>query len=128
MQLVRPGIELLDTMKGRRIDEAAVEERFGVRPSQLLDLRALVGDPSDNIPGVKGIGEKGAAKLILEFGDLDRLLGRGRQHLGETSAREPDRARGGGEALARAVAPALRMCRSPPDGEGSSGASPIAAA
>jgi DNA polymerase I len=75
MQLVRPGVELLDTMKGRRIDEAAVEERFGVRPSQLLDLRALVGDPSDNIPGVKGIGEKGAAKLILEFGDLDRLLG-----------------------------------------------------
>ncbi len=74
MQLVRPGVELLDTMKGRRIDEAAVEERFGVGPSQLLDLRALVGDPSDNIPGVKGIGEKGAAKLILEFGDLDRLL------------------------------------------------------
>ncbi|MEZ4281713.1 MAG: DNA polymerase I [Myxococcota bacterium] len=74
MQLVRPGIELLDTMKGRRIDEAAVEERFGVRPPQLLDLRALVGDPSDNIPGVKGIGEKGAAKLLLEFGDLDRLL------------------------------------------------------
>ncbi len=74
MQLVRPGIELLDTMKGRRIDDAAVEERFGVRPPQLLDLRALVGDPSDNIPGVKGIGEKGAAKLLLEFGDLDRLL------------------------------------------------------
>lgn len=74
MQLVRPGVELLDTMKGRRIDEVAVEERFGVRPSQLLDLRALVGDPSDNIPGVKGIGEKGAAKLILEYGDLDRLL------------------------------------------------------
>lgn len=74
MQLVRPGVELLDTMKGRRIDEAAVTERFGVGPSQLLDLRALVGDPSDNIPGVKGIGEKGAAKLIQEFGDLDRLL------------------------------------------------------
>ncbi|MBK7950544.1 MAG: DNA polymerase I [Deltaproteobacteria bacterium] len=74
MQLVRPGVELLDTMKGRRIDEAAVEERFGVPPERLLDLRALVGDPSDNIPGVKGIGEKGAAKLILEFGDLDRLL------------------------------------------------------
>ncbi len=74
MQLVRPGIELLDTMKGRRIDEGAVEERFGVRPQQLLDLRALVGDPSDNIPGVKGIGEKGAAKLLLEYGDLDRLL------------------------------------------------------
>ena len=74
MQLVRPGVEMLDSGKGRRIDAAAVEERFGVPPSQLLDMRALVGDPSDNIPGVKGIGEKGAAKLIQEFGTLDRLL------------------------------------------------------
>jgi DNA polymerase-1 len=74
MQLIRPGVEMLDSAKGRRIDSAAVEERFGVPPSQLLDMRALVGDPSDNIPGVKGIGEKGAAKLIKEFGDLDRLL------------------------------------------------------
>ncbi|MEZ4289997.1 MAG: DNA polymerase I [Myxococcota bacterium] len=74
MQLVAPGIEMLDTMKGKRIDQASVEERFGVPPSQLLDLRALVGDPSDNIPGVKGIGEKGAAKLIQEYGSLDRLL------------------------------------------------------
>jgi DNA polymerase-1 len=74
MQLVRPGVEMLDSGKGRRIDSAAVEERFGVPPEQLLDVRALVGDPSDNIPGVKGIGEKGAAKLIQEFGSLDRLL------------------------------------------------------
>lgn len=74
MQLVRPGVELLDSGKGRRIDAAAVEARFGVPPSMLLDMRALVGDPSDNVPGVKGIGEKGAAKLILEFGSLDRLL------------------------------------------------------
>ncbi len=76
MQLVGPNVELLDSGKGRRIDESAVEERFGVPPSKLLDLRALVGDPSDNIPGVKGIGEKGAAKLILEFGSLDELLER----------------------------------------------------
>jgi DNA polymerase-1 len=74
MQLVRPGVELLDSGKGRRIDSAAVEERFGVPPSLLLDVRSLVRDPSDNIPGVKGIGEKGAAKLILEFGGLDQLL------------------------------------------------------
>jgi DNA polymerase-1 len=74
MQLVRPGVVLLDSMKGRRIDEAAVEERFGVPPAQLLDVRALVGDPSDNIPGVKGIGEKGAAKLIAEWGSLEALL------------------------------------------------------
>ena len=74
MQLVRPGVELLDSGKGRRIDEAAVEARFGVPPSLLLDVRSLAGDSSDNIPGVKGIGEKGAAKLILEYGSLDRLL------------------------------------------------------
>jgi DNA polymerase I len=74
MQLVGPDVTLLDTMKGRRIDAEAVEERFGVPPSKLLDVRSLVGDPSDNIPGVKGIGEKGAAKLIQEFGSLDALL------------------------------------------------------
>ncbi len=74
MQLVGPNVSLLDTMKGSRVDEAAVEKRFGVPPSLLLDVRSLVGDPSDNIPGVKGIGEKGAAKLILEWGSLDALL------------------------------------------------------
>lgn len=74
MQLVRPGVELVDSMKGKRVDSEAVEARFGVPPKLLLDVRALVGDPSDNIPGVKGIGEKGAAKLILEYGTLDKLL------------------------------------------------------
>ncbi len=74
MQLVGPNVTLLDTMKGSRVDTAAVEKRFGVPPSKLLDVRALVGDPSDNIPGVKGIGEKGAAKLIQEWGRLDALL------------------------------------------------------
>ena len=74
MQLVQPGVLLLDMMKGKRIDADAVEDRFGVRPEMLLDVRSLVGDPSDNIPGVKGIGEKGAAKLILEWGTLEALL------------------------------------------------------
>jgi len=88
MQLVRPGVELLDGIKGKRIDSAAVVARFGVPPEKLLDLRALVGDPSDNIPGVKGIGEKGAAKLIQEFGSLDRLLA-------EADQVKPKRAREG---------------------------------
>ncbi|NNL67490.1 MAG: DNA polymerase I [Myxococcales bacterium] len=75
MQLVEDGrVCLLDTMKDRRYGAAEVEARFGVPPGQVLDLRALVGDSSDNIPGVKGIGEKGAAKLIQEWGDLDNLL------------------------------------------------------
>lgn len=76
MQLVSPRVQLVDSVKDRRYGPAEVEARFGVPPSQLLDLRALVGDPSDNIPGVKGIGEKGAAKLISEFGSLESLLDR----------------------------------------------------
>jgi 5'-3' exonuclease len=63
MQLVTDRVELLDHVKGQRIGPAEVEERFGVPPEKILDLRSLVGDSSDNIPGVKGIGEKGAAKL-----------------------------------------------------------------
>lgn len=76
MQLVSERVQLVDTMKGRRYGPAEVEERFGVPPARVLDLRALVGDPSDNIPGVKGIGEKGAAKLIAEYGTLESLLER----------------------------------------------------
>ncbi|RIL05412.1 MAG: DNA polymerase I [Proteobacteria bacterium] len=76
MQLVTERVALLDTMKDRRYGPAEVEERFGVPPARVLDLRALVGDPSDNIPGVKGIGEKGAAKLLAEYGTLEALLER----------------------------------------------------
>jgi DNA polymerase-1 len=76
MQLVCDHVELLDTMKDRHYGPSEVEERFGVPPTALLDLRALVGDPSDNIPGVKGIGEKGAAQLLREFGNLESLLAR----------------------------------------------------
>ncbi len=74
MQLVGDRVHLLDTMKDRRYGPAEVTERFGVPPERVLDVRALVGDPSDNIPGVKGIGDKGAAKLIAEWGDLENLL------------------------------------------------------
>jgi DNA polymerase-1 len=76
MQLVGGRVLLLDSMKDKRIGPAEVVERFGVPPEQLLDVRALVGDPSDNIPGVKGIGEKGAAALITEYGTLEVLLER----------------------------------------------------
>jgi DNA polymerase-1 len=74
MQLVSEEVCLLDTMKERRYDPEAVEQRFGVPPDRVLDMRALVGDPSDNIPGVRGIGEKGAAKLMQKWGSLDSLL------------------------------------------------------
>ena len=74
MQLVSDRVVLLDTAKNRTLDADAVEERFGVAPDRLLDVRALVGDSADNIPGVRGVGEKTAAKLIQEFGSLDALL------------------------------------------------------
>jgi DNA polymerase-1 len=83
MQLVSERVTLLDGMKDRRYGPAEVEARFGVRPERVLDLRALVGDPSDNIPGVKGIGEKGAAKLLEEWDTLDHLL----QHVDEVKAK-----------------------------------------
>ncbi len=79
MQLVGPHVQLWDTMRDRWIDVAAVEERFGVGPAQVVDVMALMGDPIDNIPGVKGIGEKTAVALIRAFGDLEGLL----SHLGE---------------------------------------------
>ena len=76
MQLVQPGIIMYDTMKNKRIEEAEVEERFGVPPSKVVEVQALIGDSSDNVPGVPGIGVKTAALLINEFGDLETLLAR----------------------------------------------------
>ncbi len=74
MQLVSENVTLVDTMRDRRFSPEAVEARFGVPPARMLDLRSLIGDSSDNIPGVKGIGEKGAAQLLREHGSLDALL------------------------------------------------------
>jgi len=74
MQLVSSRVNLLDGIRDRRYGPDEVEKRFGVPPERVLDVRALVGDTSDNIPGVKGIGEKGAAELIREWGDLESLL------------------------------------------------------
>ena len=89
-QLIGPHVALLNPGRGgpAAVDEAWVDEsnageRLGVRPAQVADYLALVGDASDNIPGVKGIGEKGAQKLLAEFGDLETLLARA----GEVSAK-----------------------------------------
>jgi DNA polymerase-1 len=82
-QLIGPRIALLNPGRGGPaavdevwVDETNAAERLGVPPAQVADFLALVGDTSDNIPGVKGIGEKGAQKLLAEFGDLDTLLAR----------------------------------------------------
>jgi DNA polymerase I len=76
MQLVRPGIRMYDTMKNKMIGEAEVIERFGVPPEKVVEVQALIGDSTDNVPGVPGIGVKTAALLINEFGDLETLLAR----------------------------------------------------
>ncbi len=67
---------MYDTMKNKAIGEAEVIERFGVPPSKVVEVQALIGDSSDNVPGVPGIGVKTAALLINEFGDLETLLAR----------------------------------------------------
>jgi DNA polymerase-1 len=76
MQLVGPGVTMLDTMKNRAIGPDEVRERFGVPPDKVVDVQALAGDSVDNVPGVPGIGVKTAAELINEYGDLESLLAR----------------------------------------------------
>jgi DNA polymerase-1 len=76
MQLVRPGVGLRDPMKDRRIGPDEVMEKFGVQPDRVVDVQALAGDSTDNVPGAPGIGLKTAALLINEYGDLDTLLSR----------------------------------------------------
>ncbi|HEU4828678.1 MAG TPA: DNA polymerase I [Gemmatimonadales bacterium] len=82
-QLIGPRVALLNPGRGGPaaveetwVDEANASERLGVPPSQVADYLALVGDTSDNVPGVKGIGEKGAQKLLADYGDLETILSR----------------------------------------------------
>ncbi|GGB22037.1 DNA polymerase I [Sphingomonas metalli] len=74
MQLIEPGLDMLDTMNNRRLGPEYVVEKFGVPPEKLGDVLALMGDSVDNVPGVPGIGPKTAAKLIQEHGDLESVL------------------------------------------------------
>ncbi len=74
MQLIQPGLDMLDTMKNARLGPEAVMEKFGVTPEQLGDVLALMGDAVDNVPGIRGIGPKTASKLIVEHGDLESVL------------------------------------------------------
>ncbi len=73
MQLVDGQVTLYDSMKEKRFDTKGVVEKFGVSPNQMVDFLALMGDSSDNVPGVKGVGEKTAAQLLQQFGSLDKI-------------------------------------------------------
>jgi DNA polymerase I len=80
LQLVTPRVRLMTTRSGVEntvmYDVAKIDERYGLRPDQMIDYKALKGDPTDNIPGVPGVGEKTAAKLIREFETLESLFER----------------------------------------------------
>jgi len=75
-QLVNDKVVMVDTMKKSRLDEAGVFEKFGVRPDQIIEYLALMGDASDNIPGVPKVGPKTAVKWLTQFGSLDALVKR----------------------------------------------------
>ncbi len=81
-QLVSPLVTLYDTMKEVRYDEQGVLAKWGVLPGQMVDYLALVGDSSDNIPGVKGVGPKTAVSLLQKYGSLDSVY----EHLDEISS------------------------------------------
>ncbi|HVJ00343.1 MAG TPA: DNA polymerase I [Sphingomonas sp.] len=74
MQLIEPGLDLYDTMNNRRLGAEYVQEKFGVAPTQLGEVLALMGDSVDNVPGVPGIGPKRASDLINEYGDVEAVL------------------------------------------------------
>lgn len=73
-QLVNPRVTLINTMTNTVMDEAGVEQKFGVTPTQIIDYLALIGDSSDNIPGIPSVGPKTAAKWLQTFGSVDNLL------------------------------------------------------
>ena len=91
MQLVTDKVTMFDTMKDRRIGIAEVIEKFGVPPEKVVEVQALAGDSTDNVPGVPGIGIKTAAQLIVEYGDLETLLLARRRDQAAEAARGADR-------------------------------------
>ncbi|MBN1831147.1 MAG: DNA polymerase I [Deltaproteobacteria bacterium] len=78
-QLISPQISLWDTMKDKVTDYEIFKEEYALEPEQIIDLMGLSGDSSDNIPGVRGVGEKTALELIREFGSIERVF----EHLGD---------------------------------------------
>ena len=88
MQLVGNGLTLFDPVKNREIGVQEVQDKFGVPPEKVLDVMALCGDSSDNIPGVPGIGVKTAAELINQFGHLEALLEQAAQAVRQPKRRQ----------------------------------------
>ncbi|NHO31638.1 DNA polymerase I [Acetobacter fallax] len=74
MQLLGPHVDMMDPIRQRSIGPAEVEIKFGVGPDRVIDVQALMGDPTDNVPGIPGIGPKTASALVNEFGSLEAVL------------------------------------------------------
>ena len=79
MQLVRANVALIDPKTMKNVGPKEVQEKFGVLPERVIDVQALAGDSTDNVPGIRGIGLKTAAQLISEYGSLDELLDRAKE-------------------------------------------------
>ena len=97
----RPASRMFDPMKNKPIGAAEVQEKFGVAPDKVIDVQALAGDSTDNVPGVPGIGVKTAAELINTYGDLEDAAGARRRDQAAEAAREPARQCRAGAHLAR---------------------------
>jgi DNA polymerase-1 len=78
-QLVSPAVRLVNTMSNENLDEKGVEEKFGVKPEQMVDYLTLIGDSVDNVPGVEKVGPKTAVKWLKQYGSLDQVVA----HAGE---------------------------------------------
>ena len=95
-QLVNESITLINTMSNSKLDRAGVKAKFDVYPEQIIDYLALVGDSSDNIPGIEKVGPKTAAKWLNQYGTLDGLI----EHIGDISGKVGENLRAGLETLA----------------------------
>ena len=103
MQLIDENVTMIDTMRDKTYDVAAVKERFGVGPDKVMEILGLMGDTSDNIPGVPGIGPKTAQRLIEEYGSVEEVI-RNTENLRNVKLRESFRRYGAQARMSRQLA------------------------
>ena len=110
MQLISDGVELYDAFDFSRVDDAKVMKKFGVTPDKVIEVQALAGDSSDNVPGVKGIGPKGAAELVNSFGSVENIY----EHIADIKKTRIQTLLKEHEEYARISKKLVTLCRSVP--------------